>query len=210
MKNSKSKKYIANYKLVTYVLGGLGGEARKVSTEDIAKECWEIFPDRFSWRTHRQFPCKSTVQYALLDARKPENGVLVKGRAGKGKGQATAPSGIRGTDGWTLTQAGIEFFKNADIDTETVNTVGNKRRNSSLRRIQTLKAHKLWEEFLEQGDQLVVDRVGLSSLLRCRMNATTSVWTQQFDRLQQDILGSEETEILPFLEILRHNFETME
>ena len=210
MKNSKTKRNEANYEVVTHVLGLLGGDVRKIPTEDIAKRCWEDYPDRFSWAHYRQFPDREVVRSALVDARKAKNGGLVKGRSGKGRGQATAQSGTRGTDGWTLTEAGIEFFKNADADTETDKTVGNKHRNSSLRRIQALKGHKLWELFLEQGDQLVVDRVDLASMLRCRVNAPTSVWTSQFDRLQQDILGLKEREILPFLEVLRHNFETME
>jgi hypothetical protein len=134
----------------------------------------------------------------------------VKGRSGRGRGKATAQSGSRGTDGWTLTEAGIEAFKKVGADFEIDKQVSNKSRNPSVRRLQALRSHKLWKLFLDLGDQLLIDRVDLADLLRCRVDAPTSVWTARFDRLEQDILGLGEKDILPFLGVLKNNLETID
>ena len=49
---------IFSREMVVYVLGLLGGESRKIHTEDIAIKCHSLFPDSFSWTKYPEIPDK--------------------------------------------------------------------------------------------------------------------------------------------------------
>src|SRR3990167_5646274 len=99
---------ISNWEIVVYVLHSLGGSLRFISTEDIAKKCFELAPDSFSWIKYPEYPDKEVVRRALFHAR--DEVALIRGRAGKGKGQATRTNAEPALDGWSLTAEGAKWI----------------------------------------------------------------------------------------------------
>ena len=47
---------IPNWEIAVYILHALGGGLRSIPTEDIAKKCFELAPDSFSWVKYPQYP----------------------------------------------------------------------------------------------------------------------------------------------------------
>lgn len=92
----------SNLEIVVYGLGKLGGALRKVPTEDIAHEAFQLAPDRFSWVLERygRFPDKLVTKTALEDAAKAKYGALVRGSYAR----ETAK------DGWFLTPEGTRWL----------------------------------------------------------------------------------------------------
>ena len=94
---------MSNPNIALFALYKLGGVSKKIHTEDIAWEAYNMAKEKFSWSLPRYrsmgFPDKTTVRYALETAKKQG---FVKGRAGKNKGGS-------GSEGWQLTAKGTDF-----------------------------------------------------------------------------------------------------
>jgi len=89
---------LSNVDVALYALYKLGGATKKIHTELIAWEAYNLSEERFSWTLpefrKRGFPDKTTVRYALESAKKEK---FVKGRAGRDKGGSES-------EGWQFTQ----------------------------------------------------------------------------------------------------------
>jgi len=77
---------LSNSNVALFALYKLGGVSKKIHTEYIAWEAFNLAKDKFSWSLpefrERGFPDKVTVRYALETAKKSK---LVRGRGGKDK-----------------------------------------------------------------------------------------------------------------------------
>ena len=96
--------FLSNHNIAVFALYKLGGVTKKIHTEHIAWEAYNLSKERFSWNLPEfrklGFPDKTTVRYALESAKKLK---LVNGRAGKDKGGSTS-------EGWQLTPGGVEWM----------------------------------------------------------------------------------------------------
>jgi hypothetical protein len=101
------KNDISNVEIALFSLHELGGATKIIHTEHIAWESFKLAPERFSWRLpeyrKKKIPDKTPIRFALEQAKKRENGKLVKGRAG---GDASGKE----SEGWILTQNGIDWI----------------------------------------------------------------------------------------------------
>ncbi|TKJ28275.1 MAG: hypothetical protein CEE40_11935, partial [Chloroflexi bacterium B3_Chlor] len=70
---------LTNIDIAIYALYRLGGTERWVHTENVARECYILAPDRFSWELYPEYPAREPGRSALFDARKPKHGALVNG-----------------------------------------------------------------------------------------------------------------------------------
>lgn len=77
--------------LAVYVLGG---DSKSLDTEDIAIKCHELAPGLFSWRKYPEQINLELVRVALSDAKKSQNGELLRGS---------------GREGWRLSAKGLEW-----------------------------------------------------------------------------------------------------
>src|SRR3990172_2606809 len=102
-----------NVGIAVYALRLLGGSARFIHTEDVALKCFELVPERFSWRKHPQYPDAGPARFALEDAKKEKYGRLAAGNRVKG---------------WKLTKSGIEY---ADRVTPEIERLTGKRSQRS-------------------------------------------------------------------------------
>lgn len=70
---------LSNYQIVVIAAYLVGGDARRVDTEDIAVKANEIAPRRFSWRKYPEQINIDTVRKRLWDACKPDKGAYILG-----------------------------------------------------------------------------------------------------------------------------------
>jgi hypothetical protein len=85
---------LSNHEIVVLAAGLVGGRSEPIDTEDIAVKADEIAPGRFTWRKYKNQINIDNVRWALLDAKKAENGGYIAGSA---------------KEGWQLTPAGARF-----------------------------------------------------------------------------------------------------
>ena len=90
------KSQLTNIDIAVYALYRLGGLERRVHTEEVAKGCYDLAPERFSWELYPEYPAREPGRSSLFDARKPKNGALVTGDQVKG---------------WMLTPEGVECLR---------------------------------------------------------------------------------------------------
>jgi hypothetical protein len=95
-RQATAKTKLANHEVVTLAVYLLGGEAKPVDTEDVAKKADEIAPGRFTWRKHQDQINLEMIRVYLSDAKKPAKGALVIGS---------------GNTGWSLSEAGLAFAR---------------------------------------------------------------------------------------------------
>src|SRR3990172_8148791 len=77
-------KELANHEIVVIAAYRLGARVERVDTEDVAVESNRIAPGRFAWRKYGDQINIDNVRWALLDAKKAENGALLTGSAKDG------------------------------------------------------------------------------------------------------------------------------
>ncbi|MFH1190368.1 MAG: hypothetical protein V1682_06755 [Candidatus Omnitrophota bacterium] len=196
---------LSNWEVVVYILHTLGGGLRLIPTEDIAKSCFEIVPDSFSWVKYPKYPDKEVVRKALFAARQGKNGALVRGRAGRGKGQSGRTNVGPATDGWSLTPEGVQWILNNKgrlVDILRIREP-NTQRQENLRKLSRIYQHPLYKHFLEQPEGFVPSVGEMAELFRCRVDADQSTWDKRFDVVlgQANIAG--DSNVLRFINCCR-------
>ncbi len=119
---------LSNIHLVTIALGNLDGHETPVDSEDVAVHVNQLAPGKFTWRKYPEYIDLQVVNQSLLDARRKRNGSLVTGSNSKG---------------WMLSAAGMEWFKNFDLEpaVDVPNMVEFRR--GSIMRSQDLERRRL-------------------------------------------------------------------
>ena len=93
MTSSKSND-LSNHEIVTLAVFLLGGDKKRIDTEDVAVKTNELAPGRFSWRKYREQINIDAVRKRLWDACTQKKGGYLFGNE---------------RDGWGLTPAGLIF-----------------------------------------------------------------------------------------------------
>jgi hypothetical protein len=196
-----SNENLSNVHIVVYALYLCGGRDKKIHTEHIAKRCYELAPDRFSWRLY-QYPDKEPVRIALHDAMKEEKGALVEGRAGmEAKGKEL--------DGWTLTSAGIKWLKSHEQEIRSLLKEPKKRANKTERdkfekRIAETAAYGKFSANKNTSD---IKDFEFTEMLRCSPDASADIMQKKFDALLRKAQDVESNEISFFLESCAEKFK---
>jgi hypothetical protein len=95
MTSSKAKA-LSNHEIVTLAVYLLGGDSKRIDTEDAAVKANELAPGRFTWRKYRDQISIDAVRKRLWDASRPQKGGYLMGSE---------------RDGWALTPAGLLYAK---------------------------------------------------------------------------------------------------
>jgi hypothetical protein len=178
---------IPNRELVVYALSLLGGQSKRIHTEDIALKCYELFPDTFSWTKYPQYPDKDVVRVALTDARKDQYGALVDGRTGQKTGKFGKTRRGPMLDGWVLTDRGIRWLQqNADRLASFAGSGELKEhRQKDLQQLARIKQHKLFAEYKTDPSNFEPMIGELADLLRCRVDAEERVWLDRLETVRR-------------------------
>ena len=192
---------ISNWEITVYALHILGGGLRYIPTEDIAVKCFEIAPDSFSWVKYPQYPDKDVVRRTLIAARDEKIGILVRGRAGRGRGKSGRTNAGPALDGWSLTAAGAKWI----LENESRLATNLKVRDTSphrqelLQKINRIHRHPLFKTFLEQPEGFSPSLGEMAELFRCRVDADQGTWDKRFEMVVSQAQMVNDSKILEFI-----------
>ena len=198
-----------NRELVVYALALLGGESRRLHTEDVAKKCYELFPASFSWTRYPEFPDKDIVRVALTDARKDKYGALVDGRSGEKQGQFRTTQRSPVSDGWTLTEAGVAWIKENEIRLEVHGGTGSfkSHRQRVLKQLSKVRKHSLYLSYLNNKEEFTPSIGDIAALVRCRVDAPREVWMARFSTIENRAKVADQETIIDFIQRCQDAYE---
>jgi hypothetical protein len=148
-KNSKKIEF-NNLEIVAVVLFLLGGDTKPVHEEDVAIKCYELFPEKFSWKKYPQFPDKMTPLFALEAGRKSENDNIIEGNTKTGFILTT-----RGLDWLDGNKSKVELLTGLSTGTNNTDqpkiTLANRAKGSVFRNLEgkllELKKTEAYQKF---------------------------------------------------------------
>ena len=174
---------LSNVDITVYALYRLRGHERKVHTEEIAFEAYQLAKDRFGWKQQKfrakGFPDKDVVRVALTDAAKEKCGALVEGRAGvEARG--------KDTDGWMLTPAGSAWIRQnlARVERGLGATGPDMSKADADRFRKQITSQPLFQKFLKKSDLTGESPYALTDMLNTSPDAPKEVIATKFARLQ--------------------------
>jgi hypothetical protein len=172
----KSLPRLKSAELVTWVVFHLGGDQRRIDTEDVAAKVFELAPKRFAWRKYPDQINLELVRVYLSDAKKAEHGELLTGS---------------GKTGWSLTRKGLEWLDSTrgrlavlqshePVDRQSrAGSVDSARSDRERKRILSLPAWKRWS-----GGEHSVFLADAREVFRLDSYSTPSVREAKLTRLK--------------------------
>ena len=199
------EKELSNMEIALFALYKLGGIGKKIHTEKIAWEAYNLAKERFSWRLpefrEKGFPDKTPVRFALEQAKKEENGSLVSGRAG-------GDIGGKELEGWKLTPEGVTWIKKNEI--RIAEGLGQRTsdapRRQAERFIKRIKKESLFNYFLEKKTLDDASRYAFTDVLICAPDASKEIIEQKFSQVLANATLVGDEEILKFLQACKEKF----
>lgn len=172
---------MGNIDVVLCALLHLGGDQRKVHTEDVAFEAFKLAPERFGWLLQKYqekgFPDKELVRTALRHAKeRPER--PLRGRSG-------IDASGKNTDGWMFTPAGVVWIRENLPRIEEALGIARPRAKplDAARLIKRVKDEPLFRRFTCGQKLGEADRYAFTDMLNSSPDAPTRVVTAKFQRL---------------------------
>jgi len=208
VKKRLSKNDLSNMDVALFALYKLGGASKKIHTEYIAWEAYQLAKERFSWRLpefrKKGWPDKTPVRYALEGAKKKSAGKLVTGRAG---GDINRPE----LEGWRFTPSGAEWIKNNKG--RILKSLGQKAPDlpklEADRFVKQLKNDPSFISFQKNGDLGEVSSYMFTDMLACAPDASKEIIRQKYDRIVSTANLVNDKEILQFLDACANKFSQL-
>lgn len=205
MKEKPSKNELSNIDIALFALYKLGGISKKIHTESIAWEAFQLARERFSWRLpefrEKGFPDKTLVYFALGDAKKKKYGKLVTGRAG---GDINRPE----LEGWRFTPQGAEWIKKNEsrISQALKQKAPDLPKLVAERFVKQLKTDPSFTSFIKNGNLDDVSSFMFTDMLACAPDAPKEIIKQKFERLLTTANLINDKEIIKFLKACEVKF----
>jgi hypothetical protein len=189
---SEAATEVSNVVLALAALDHLGGGTKFVDIEDVALEAFRAAPDRFGWRTKRQYPSWERVRTAFVHANQNE-----QRRGGK-------PLVISDTDGsaWKLTSEGVAFVRDNAARAESI--TGRKRAPASAaspaaRRVREIRRHPAFAKFTHGTAVADIERYELADLLLCPPDSSAVFVMRKIDTARAAATDIDDKDVLRFL-----------
>jgi len=208
VRKAVSKNELSNMDIALFALYKLGGISKKMHTEYIAWEAYQLAKERFSWRLpefrEKGFPDKTPVRFALEQAKKKEFGKLVSGRAG---GDINRPE----LEGWRFTPQGVEWIK--DNEGRILKLIGQKAPDLpklvAERFVKQLKNDTSFVSFQKNRNLDEVSSYMFTDMLACAPDASKEIIRQKYERILSTANLVNDKEILQFLDACAKKFAQM-
>ena len=183
---------VSNVVLALSALDQVGGAVKFVDIEDVALEAFKIAPDRFGWRTRKEFPSWERVRTAFVHANQSQQ-------------RRTAPVlVVSNTDGsaWRLTAEGVAFVRENAAKTEKL--TGRKRARASSsspsgRRVREIRKHRVFTKFAHGTPISEVARFELADLLACPPDSPIGAVKRKVDQARAAAVDVDDVEVVEFL-----------
>jgi len=195
---------LSNIDIALYALYKLGGDTAPIHTEDVALKCFELVPERFSWKKYPQYPETDPARVALSDATKSEYGKLARRVLRKIAGRPQSH--------WVLTSAGLEYLR------ERFELLGRLEKGQIIlgaehtedtRFIGQIKRHPAFKKFLVSGTCQEVEKYEFTDLLHCSLDASHQVIRDRLERLRARVEKAGAEEVKRFLALCEEHFADM-
>lgn len=185
---------LTNIDIAIYALHRLGGGERRVHTEKVAYECYQLAPDRFSWELYPEYPAREPGRSALFDARKAKNGALVSGSKVKG---------------WMLTPAGIDRIRLLLPELERL-TAGDVQEASHRQKVQAyfqeLETHPAFQRYLVERSCDAIKAYEFTDFLKCTLDSGPEVIKDRIETARTRAHQAGKNAILDFLAACEERF----
>jgi hypothetical protein len=165
----------------------------------VALRAFKLARDAFSWVKHRELPDKEIVRSHLVRLRVGQHGgTFAAGRAGK----THVSDGKTSTDGWQLTEEGVNWvLQNKQRMEESLGTRKLRvDRQHVLQVLHHLRESTLFQAYQANAESFVPALGDLAQLLRCRVDTDDAVWSRRFAALRNQAQLAEQKDLLAFLE----------
>lgn len=183
---------VSNVILVLAALDQLGGATKFVDIEEVTLEAFKVAPDRFGWRTKKQYPSWERVRSAFVHANQNE------------QRHGAKPLVISDTEGeaWKLTSEGVAFVR--DNATKVESVTGRKRAPASAaspsgRRVREIKKHPAYAKFAHGTAVADIERYELADLLLCPPDSSAGVVLRKVDSARAAAVDADDKDVLRFL-----------
>jgi len=195
---------LTNVDIVLYVLYLLNGTTKKISTENIALECFRLAPSRFSWILHTKYPDIEPARKALFQARSKKNGGLVFGRHGKTKENQIS-------DGWIFTPNGITWIEKHKSRIELLLNTKQKllKRTRVDKQIFSLKNSNAFKKFLKDRGCENVLPYEFTDFLNASLDTPSSILRDRVAKIRAIAATAKEQEIINFINIAEKHFSKL-
>jgi len=197
---------LSNIDIALYALYILGGAERSVHTEDIALKCWDLVPERFSWKKYPQYPESEPARSALFDARKAKYGRLVK-RLDRDVKERDRRLGSKME--WMLTDAGIDYVKETFPTLQAAvakRPVKATSRQEVQRFLNDLEGHAAFQKFLSTGSCETIEPYEFTDFLRCTLNSSPDKIRERLEVVRNRAHDANRPQLLSFLEACAARF----
>jgi hypothetical protein len=179
---------LSNIDIALYVLFQKGGSEDHVHTEEIALECFHLFPAKFSWQKYPQYPDVEPARSALFDASKPQYGNLTRGNK---------------RIGWMLTPAGVDHVRSVTATIEGI--LGKHASVRSVRQqedrfLNQLEKHPAFAKFLRDGECSGVQQHEITNFLRCSVDSGPAVVRKRAERVKARAYAKGRLKIVEFVQ----------
>lgn len=196
---------LTNADVALYALYKLGGVTKKVHTEHIAWEAFQLAPERFSWRLPefrvRGFPDKTPVRHALEQTKKKAYGALVTGRAG-------GDAGGKESEGWIFTPKGADWITRNELRiAQALRSESPAIHPREARRfLSKTKKDISYVYFQKDGNLDRVSPYMFTDMLGCTPDASREIISRKFDRVLSAATLVGDRTVIDFLTNCRKRF----
>jgi len=201
------KEELSNIDVVLFALLRLGGIIKKVHTDNIAWESYQLDKERFSWQLpefiEKGFPDKTVVFHALGDAKKAKYGALVSGRGGRDAGGTER-------EGWRFTVSGAKWIKDNEsrIAKLLVQEKPGVQKRDAERFIKRIKSDFAFQQYVKDKGLDNVSRYNFTDMLSCPPDASIEIAKKLFANIRAEAEMVSDKSIIKFLELCQQKFLT--
>lgn len=175
-----------NVGIAVYALRLLGGSATFIHTEDVALKCFELVPERFSWRRYPQYPDAGPARFALEDAKKEKYGHLATGNRVKG---------------WKLTTKGIEYADRVTPEIERLTGTRAQRSRVDRQGLGDIENHLAYTAYLACRNVEHLKFHEFTTMLRCPVDTPGSLLLERTESLIAKASDAGREKIVDFLRL---------
>lgn len=182
----KTGRRIDNTDVIPLALFELGGKGRFVDIENLFMRCYEIAPERFTWRKY-ELPNYKIASKALRDFEDKYPGLLI--RTGDGLQRQLSADGIK----WI--ESRLPVYKGL---------LSEERREPphlrpSQRILNEVESSELFSAF-DLGHPHQATKYEIADLLLCSPDSPVAIWNERIETLKSAAEASRRSELVEFFE----------
>jgi hypothetical protein len=181
---------IANWEIFVWSLSQLGGKTTFVDVEVAFISCFDLAPNRFSWRTREDLPDYKKCSKALQEAEARRPRLLLKTRDGL-KRQLTVEGQHWVSAHEPRMVAALHSGK----------TVAEPTSRPRARMLADVERSAMFEKWSGEGE-LPSEKWQVAELLRCSPDSDWRIWRDRLEILRAGANGANRERLLRFLDEL--------